>query len=120
MALYHIQTNVPILHSMTGSRAESHFHSLTIELYISCPGEGMLRFRKVEELVDWCLAPYKNRFLNDMPEFNGDASIEEAGEVFCEKLRRAMEQFGLTLERFEIQETPLRAYIIHREGSDAI
>lgn len=80
----------------------------------------MLRFRKVEELVDWCLAPYKNQFLNDMPEFKGDASIEEVGEVFYEKLRQAMKQFSLNLERFEIQETPLRAYIIHREGSETI
>lgn len=112
MPLYHIKTNVPIFHSLTGSRADSHLHSLSIAVYLSFSGKGTLRFDRVQQMLNGCLEPYQNQFLNELPEFAGVATIEQAGEVFYRRLRDTAAEFGLTLERFEIEETPLRTYII--------
>ena len=115
MPSYHIRTCIPIVHSMTGREEDKHTHSVELALYLSRPGGGMLRFRQVEEAVDRCLAPYRNRFLNAMPEFHDGAAIEQVGEVFFLRLRETMAAAGLVLERFEIGETPLRTYIIRQE-----
>lgn len=114
MPTYHIRTYVPIFHSRTGDRAEGHLHSIELSLYLSAPTRDMLPFGEVEAAIDRCLAPYKSKFLNELPEFRSGADIEEIGEVFFARLEEAMAAYRLTLERFEIEETPLRTYIIRR------
>ena len=116
MPSYHIRACVPLLHSMTGDRSGSHLHSIELSLYLFKPEDAMLRFAEVEGAIDRCLSPYKNQFLNELPDFEHDASIEQIGEVFYARLQEAMADYGLILERFEIEETPLRTYIIRRES----
>ena len=116
MPSYHIRACLPILHSMTGDRAASHLHTIALSLYLFNPENTMLRFSEIEGAIDRCLSPYKNRFLNEMPEFESDASIEQIGEVLYVRLQETMAAYDLMLERFEIEETPLRTYIIRRES----
>ena len=121
MPVYHIGTHIPIVHTMTEDRAESHLHSLELSLYLFCPEEhSMLDFPAVEETIGRCLAPYKDRLLNELPEFRDGASIEQIGEVFFPRLSQAVAAYGLRLDRLEIGETPLRTYIIRRaDGEEA-
>ena len=117
MPSYHIRSCLPILHSMMGDRDASHLHNIALSLYLFRPEDTMLQFSEVEGAIDRCLSPYKNRFLNEMPEFESDASIEQIGEVLYVRLQETMAAYDLILERFEIEETPLRTYIIRRESS---
>lgn len=80
----------------------------------------MLNFNEVESEIDRCLTPYKNQFLNDLPEFISSASIEQIGEVFYSKLHESVASLGLILDRFEIGETPLRMYIICQEDDEEV
>ena len=50
-----------------------------------------------------------------MEEFNGDANIENVGEVFWKKLFMVFEKNGLALIRLEIGENPLRIYSVSTE-----
>ena len=118
MPTYHIGAHVPILHHAADGSGRSHLHSIELSLYLSRPDETMLDFFEIERAIDRCLAPYRERLLNDLPEFSGGASIEQIGEVFFTHLAGAADACGLTLERFEIGETPLRTYIIRRAGPD--
>ena len=58
---------------------------------------------------------YKNKYLNDLEEFNGDANIENVGEVFWKKLFMVFEKNGWALIRLEIGENPLRIYSVSTE-----
>lgn len=119
-AAYHIRTNIPILHSLTRGESEPHLHSLELSLYLFKPSAGMLNFNEVESEIDRCLAPYKNQYLNALPEFKGSASIEQIGEVFYVRLQESVAELGLILRRFEIGETPLRLYIIRQEDGEEV
>lgn len=119
MALYQIRTCISIFHGATNDRLKSHSHTVELSLYLFKPGKDMLNFSKVETAINNCLQPYHGQFLNEMPEFKEDTSIEQIGEVLYVKLQEAMDAYGLTLERFEIGETPLRTYIIRRENDTA-
>lgn len=61
------------------------------------------------------LEEYKNKYLNDLEEFKGDANIENVGEVFWKKLFRVFEKNGWALIRLEIGENPLRIYSVSTE-----
>ena len=50
-----------------------------------------------------------------MEEFNGDANIENVGEVFWKKLFMVFEKNGWALIRLEIGENPLRIYSVSTE-----
>ncbi len=114
MPTYHIGAHVPIIHSRADGADGQHLHSLELSLYLFREDRAMLSFPEVERAVDACLEPYRNRLLNELPEFSGGASIEQIGEVLFAHLDAAAEALGLTLTRFEIGETPLRTYIIRR------
>lgn len=120
MPTYHIGAHIPIVHTMTENRSESHLHSLELSLYLFYPERSMLDFPAVEKAIDRCLDPYKDRLLNELPEFRDGASIEQIGEVFFPRLSQAAAAYGLRLDRLEIGETPLRTYIIRRaDGEEA-
>ena len=119
MPFYHIRTCLPVLHSLTGNRADSHLHSMELSMYLPVPKDAMLQFSEVEAFLDQCLAPYKHQFLNELPEFRDAATIEQMGEVFFSRLQEALTARGLTLERLEIGESPLRTYIIRREDGNS-
>jgi 6-pyruvoyl-tetrahydropterin synthase len=66
----------------------------------------------VEQIVAVYLNRYEKQFLNELPEFHQNADIETIGEVFFAGLTKLLREQGMTLQRLEIGETPLRVYAI--------
>lgn len=106
---------VTISHSADNCFEHRHFHSLEIATYISVASKEFEMFDDIEKYGEDYIATYQNKYLNDCEEFGGDTSIENIGEVMYAALEKILENTGLSLERFEIGETPLRKYVItHR------
>ncbi len=99
-------------HSFNGNQASAHSHTFTMALYI---GRRDMKDETDMELVDrqvtQFLARYEERYLNDLPEFEGrDASIESIGDVFYEKLNTQFNKTSFLLYQLDISENPLSVY----------
>ena len=114
MRTYCIKRCLSIRHGTGLDRASAHSHTIEVAAYLKKEGPEILLFSGVEQLLDSFLSRYENRFLNSLPAFDGDASMERIGEVIFTGLTPLLEERGLFLERLEVGETPLRRYIIGR------
>lgn len=74
-----------------------------------------MEFASMDAILDQVFGPYQYQYLNGLPEFEGDTSMEHLGEVFYQKVKTALEQQHWKFARFEISETPLRVYAIVEE-----
>lgn len=118
MQLYCIHTSVTIYHGRSAEREKAHNHSIEIEVYVEKETDDFQEFQEIERHVSDYFEQYQNQFLNVIPEFNGDASLENMGEVFFAGLTTALRDSRLTLKRLEVGETPLRTYIIGIDDGD--
>ena len=71
-----------------------------------------VRMRDIEDNISYILGGYRNQYINDFPEFHGDSTIENMGEVIFQQLYKYFQETDWDLDRFEISETPLRVYAI--------
>lgn len=112
--LYRLKYRLPINHSMDGSKEKMHHHVIEIEITFRSKirVEGIGWVGDAEKCVDEILGEYRNKFINDIREFEGDSTIENMGEVFFKKLNREFTKRRWLISRFEISETPLRVYAI--------
>ncbi len=114
---------LPIDHSFDGSVEKKHHHVIEISVqFSSLKGiQRKMRMRDVEDSIQNILDNYRNRFINELPEFGGDSTIENMGEVLFKMLFDEFERNGneWELNRFEISETPLRVYAIVADYSDS-
>ena len=83
-----------------------------ITVYISGDRIADEQFTQNESYAGDVLRRYEGQYFNELPEFGGDASIENIGEVFFRMLDQTMKALGLTLKRLEIGENPLKQYVI--------
>ena len=112
---YRLKYRLNIRHSADNNREHEHSHVLEIEAYAFPLMENFQEFNYIERHVDDCLDRFQNQYLNDLPEFAGDASLENTGEVLFPLLREELHRNDWDLQRFEISETPLRVYIISKD-----
>ena len=105
---------ISILHSVNNVRENMHSHTLEIVTYVRNNKNTYEQFDEIEKYAGSFLSRYDNHYMNDMAEFEGDASVENIAEVFFEKISAVLEDNGYSLERLEMSETPLRTYIISR------
>lgn len=113
---YRLKYRLTIRHSADNNIDHEHSHVLEIEAYTFPMMENFQEFNNIEKHVDDCLSRYQNKYLNDLPEFQKDASLENTGEVLFPLLRAQLKENGWDLRRFEISETPLRVYIITQDS----
>ena len=113
---YRLKYRLAISHSADNNIDHEHSHVLEIEAYTFPMMENFQEFNDIEKHVDTCLSRFQNQYLNDLPEFHGDASLENTGEVLFPLLRQTLMQNSWDLRRFEISETPLRVYIITQDS----
>lgn len=113
MRKYRFDYRLQIEHSTGGS--SRHRHTLEISFTISIADERQEKFSEIEKTFENCLTGYQNQYLNDKKEFGGNTTIENIGEVLCEKLNQIAIMHGADLYHFEIGETPLRMYLITDE-----
>ena len=118
MQLYCIRSSVTIYHGRSMDREKAHNHSIELGVYVEKATDDFEQFREIERCINAYFKRYQNQFLNAMPEFHGDASLENMSEVFFAGLTAALNSSDLTLIRLEVGETPLRTYIIGIVGRD--
>lgn len=114
MRTYCISRCLSIRHGIGRNSAGAHSHTIEILAYIEKSTGDFEPFSSIEQAMDVYLSRFENHFLNSLPEFNGEASMEKIGEVFFAGLSRVLEERALFLRRLEVGETPLRRYIIGR------
>ncbi|MBR5337855.1 MAG: 6-carboxytetrahydropterin synthase [Lachnospiraceae bacterium] len=112
---------LPIDHSFDGSIEKKHHHVIEISVeFSSMKGiQRVVRMRDIEDSISNILDTYRNQFINEFPEFNGDSTIENMGEVLFKRLYEYFDTTEWDLDRFEISETPLRVYAIVADNSVA-
>ena len=111
-AVYCFHYLLPMSHSGDNVREHMHSHTLEITIFISGRNIENESFSKSEGYARDVLARFEGQYFNDMPEFHGNATIENIGEVFFAMLSVTMEDQGLLLKRLEIGENPLQQYVI--------
>lgn len=114
MQTYWISRCLSIRHGSGVDSGKAHGHTIEVQAYIGKDSGELEPFHSMERVLDSYLSRYDECFINALPEFGGDGSIERIGEVFFAGLSRVLEQNGLVLERLEVGETPLRHYVIGR------
>lgn len=93
-------------------RSPRHHHTLEISFCIQTSDSSLVPFDEISGNFERFLSSYQNAYLNDREEFHGNTTIENTGEVLCEKMNEIAELGGYELYHFEIGESPLRMYII--------
>ena len=111
-AVYCFHYLLPMTHSTDNIKEHIHSHTLEITVYISGIDSEHESLNRSERYAGDVLKQYENRYFNEMPEFGGDTSVENVGEVFFKKLTGVLMSSGIELKRLEIGENPLRQYVI--------
>lgn len=116
MKTYCFRTCISISHSNDNNKEEAHIHTVEIAAFVRTNDEqeALKKFDDTESLIDACLEPYQECYLNDMEGFEENVSIEYLGERLFNKLDAMLSDNNMYMERFEISETPLRTYILTR------
>lgn len=112
MRIYSLKSCIPIYHGNTEDRQEAHCHTIEVVAHIEERSGKFVLFSYVEAALERCLNRYRGEFLNALPEFGGDTSIEGIGETLFVQVSEALEEQELVLKRLEVSETPLRRYVI--------
>ena len=115
---YKLKQFIAIQHSYDGNIENPHAHTIAINCSIKTETEKIIDYYKVENLIQKCIDKYENKYLNDLPEFKENATIERLGEILCFEIDSALKEIGYEMDRFEIGETPLRVYVITDELRD--
>ena len=104
-----------IKHSFDGDYAKAHDHTIEIKCKIGVRHEDLLQFGQIEDVAKKVIDRYDQKYLNRLPGFKDDSTIERLGEVLCYEIDDEIKKFGYEMTRFEIGETPLRVYVITDE-----
>jgi 6-pyruvoyl-tetrahydropterin synthase len=85
-------------------------------------GDGFLvDIRDIEKILEEVLGPYRDRNLNDFPEFFGTPTMEALARFFCRELLKRVTAPGIQCITVEVRENP-SAWGSYREartcGSD--
>ncbi len=110
--IYCFHYYLPMTHSADNKREHEHSHTLEITTFVRPRDEEGKKFEEIEKYAAEVLGHYENRYLNDMAEFGGDASIERIGNRLFEDIRDRLDFNHVDIERLEIGENPLRTYIV--------
>ncbi len=118
MKIYHFKYRLGMSHSADNDREHMHKHVLEIEMYITPEDEGASfnEFDSIEKYMERVLGDLQGKYLNDIPIFGEDASLEHTGETIYKLLCDEVEKYKWHMCCFEISETPLRVYIIKDEN----
>lgn len=93
-------------------KSSRHHHTLEISFCIQTLREAIIPYDQIAGSFENYLSAYQNVFLNEKPEFHGNTTIENIGEVLCRGMNEIAEKYEYDLYHFEIGESPLRMYII--------
>ncbi|MEE8680804.1 MAG: 6-carboxytetrahydropterin synthase [Olsenella sp.] len=99
---------------------ETHPHTWEFTLTIRISGLRFVRFNVFEEGIDACLAPYRNKLLNEEPPFDVvSPTLENLVEEFAKSFYAVIEKNGGSLVRVEGSESPARTYAVDIQPGQA-
>lgn len=99
-------------HSFNNNKATAHNHTFTLMLYVGIrvKDEGV-NADDIDKQVIRFLARYEDRYLNELPEFEGkDGSLESIGNTFYEALKIQFRGTPFSLYQLDIADNPLSVY----------
>ncbi|MBP3338761.1 MAG: 6-carboxytetrahydropterin synthase [Lachnospiraceae bacterium] len=102
-------------HSITLNDKMGQVHPHTWEIMIDIVKiiEEFVPFYVVEKTIDTILAPYQDKYINEIEPFNElNPTLENISEYFKDCIEEQLKQEGWLLLRMEISETPARSYVI--------
>ncbi len=114
MSTYQLSFFFSISHSLDNRKEHAHQHTIELSTFLHTTGQ-FESFQSMEDIVQKTLQNYQNQYLNELSQFQSDASIERLGEVLYQELLKKLENYHMYLYRLEIGETPLRVYAIGNE-----
>jgi 6-pyruvoyltetrahydropterin/6-carboxytetrahydropterin synthase len=102
-----------------GAENQRHSHHYQVEVELS--GKNLdehgylVDIVDIETHLDALVAYYRDRTLNDLPEFAGlNPSIEHLSRIFCKQFRKQIKAANLTAVQVKIWETGI-AWAAYRE-----
>lgn len=115
MRYYRLKYRLSIKHSADDNREHMHSHVIEIEVYARVEGEDFIEFLDMDKMLRKSLDGYQHKYINDIAEFMGNATIEGIGETLYRRLDDIFTGSGWIIARLSVSETPLRTYSIVAE-----
>lgn len=107
---YKCQYHFNASHSFDGNKEQAHSHTFTLILYIRNHSGRDMDFKQLDRMIEIFLGRYENLYLNELPCFAGNASIEAIGDYFYEQLKIKLSELNAELMQLDIGDTPLGVY----------
>ena len=99
--------------------ASVYAKTFDITLYVSTAGTKFVRFDVIESSVKQTLGKYSEKVLRQFSPFDQlEPTLENMGNVFYQMIKNDLIPIGVTLEMLEINENPLRTFIVSEANSD--
>lgn len=107
---YKCQYHFNASHSFDGNKEQAHSHTFTVTLYIRNHSGRDMDFKRLDRMIEIFLGRYEGLYLNELPCFAGDASIEAIGDYFYEQIKTKLSEMNAELMQLDIGDTPLGVY----------
>lgn len=107
---YKCQYHFNASHSFDGNKEQAHSHTFTMILYIRNHSGRDMDFKRLDRMIEIFLGRYEGMYLNELPCFAGNASIEAIGDYFYEQLKIKLSELNAELMQLDIGDTPLGVY----------
>ncbi len=92
---------------------EIHPHTWEMSLDVIKVVDEFIQFSAVEKAVEEVLAPYQDKYINEVKPFDElNPTLENLTKFFDDTIGERLKQEGWLLTRMEVAETPSRIYII--------
>ena len=96
---YKCQYHFNASHSFDGNKEQAHSHTFTMILYIRNHSGRDMDFKRLDRMIEIFLGRYEGMYLNELPCFAGNASIEAIGDYFYEQLKIKLSELNAGLHR---------------------
>lgn len=107
---YKCQYHFNASHSFDGNKEQVHSHTFTMTLYIRNHSAGDMDFKRLDRMIEIFFGRYERLYLNELPCFVGNASVEAMGDYFYEQLKIKLSEMNVELMQLDIGDTPLGVY----------
>lgn len=101
------------------SKADYHFHTFSIVLWLKKLDDNMESFDDMEKRVKVFLEPFENAYLGDHALFEeSDLTVESLGDIFYREMEKLLNDHRFLLLRLDIWENPVRQYSVTKYRMD--
>ena len=113
---YKLNHKLIILHNLHDSSDPSSVYARTFEItfFISAVKSGIIRFDEMEAVISNTLSKFSEKELTQISPFDQlEPTLENMGDIFFQMVGQRLARIDMSLERLEISERPIEAYIVN-------